>query len=317
MLVKKTELPVPALILALLIVSLTARIGAKLWDKVSLESQSGLHWKAADTTKLDSDDAKKLLLINFTDNGSQPCIDVKRTVFSNRDVISLLNEKFECIKVVTSIHEENNAQLMSKYDIQHLPAIVVALPDGSEISRHVGYLNARQLLHLLNESIEKTEFAHAQSLMIKGRFVEAERHLLPLSDIDWTLYGPKHTAMLYWHILRSRGKTDEVRRVLDKAEDYALRNAKGYVFDEWPRQHFQFMRGERTDAELTQQSSKHSKYDYSDALCAIALKQLQNGDKERAKYDFLSVMKAGCTRTFSYDLAQRYLQALTPDKAQP
>lgn len=240
---------------------------------------------------------------------------MQKTTFLNNDIISMLKENFNCVKVVDGPTEDKHSQsLKSRYDIKILPSLVVALPDGSEIGRHVGYLNARQLTRLLTEAVEKAEFARAQSLMIKGQFSEAEHHLPPLSDIDWTLLGPKHTAMLYWNILMSCGKKDEATRVIDKAENYALRNAAGYVFDQWPRQNFQYMRGERSDGEFTHLSSKHSKDDYSDALCMVALKQMQMREKERAKYEFLSVVKAGCTHTFSYNLAQSYLSELAQDK---
>lgn len=80
------------------------------------------------------------------------CTKLKKTTFKDKKVLAYLNKNFVSIQVNT---DENQA-LSEEWKVRGLPTMWFLEPDGKKINRMPGYIEAGQLLKIL-------EYIHTQS----------------------------------------------------------------------------------------------------------------------------------------------------------
>lgn len=89
----------------------------------------------------------KYLLIDFTGSDwCPPCIKLKKDIFDKNTFKIYAKEKLVLVEIdfprkkkLDKILSEQNNQLMQIFAIRGYPTIIILKPDGTEITRHVGY----------------------------------------------------------------------------------------------------------------------------------------------------------------------------------
>lgn len=90
------------------------------------------------------------------------CKKMEAGAFTNKDIISYLNDNFISIEVDTDTEEK----VASKYNARSLPTLYFLKEDGSTLSYRKGYVDAKELLFMLkyvntesyNKGISFTDF---------------------------------------------------------------------------------------------------------------------------------------------------------------
>jgi thioredoxin-related protein len=100
-------------------------------------------------------DAQRPLLIFFTSPWCYQCTEMKRKVFQNKDIISILNERFLLVEVDIS----QNTKLKENFRIYFTPTSVFLDTHGKPIMDVKGYIPTnrfRKLLQYVSEGHYKT-----------------------------------------------------------------------------------------------------------------------------------------------------------------
>lgn len=90
-------------------------------------------------------DAQRPLLVFFTTPWCYQCTEMKRKVFQNKDIISILNERFFLVEVDIS----KNTKLKEDFRIYYTPTTVFLDIHGKPIMEEKGYIPTKRFRKLL------------------------------------------------------------------------------------------------------------------------------------------------------------------------
>ncbi len=136
-------------------------VAACLWlgSPPCLNAAEKLIFLDYETALQTSKDSQRPLFIFFTSPWCYQCTEMERKVFRNKDIISLLNERFLLVEV--DISQEKN--LKEEFLINYTPTSLVLDIHGKPIINVKGYIPAnqfRKLLRYVSEGhYETTAFA--------------------------------------------------------------------------------------------------------------------------------------------------------------
>ena len=102
----------------------------------------------------------KPVLMKFTADWCGPCVQMKQSVFSDPDVGSLINDRFVPVVVDVTNPGSPSQAVANRHGVQALPTLVLLSPNGAELARKIGYVDASELLDWLNAS-GRTVWRHA------------------------------------------------------------------------------------------------------------------------------------------------------------
>ncbi len=102
-------------------------------------------YKAA---RKEATDTGRPLLLDCGTEACGFCRKLDATTFRDPAVIKRLGEKFIAVK----IDGHADRQLAEALNVTAYPTLIVATPDGKVVGRHSGYLDAQQLLELLDKT---------------------------------------------------------------------------------------------------------------------------------------------------------------------
>ena len=86
--------------------------------------------------------ASKLVMIDFKAEWCGPCKMLDRTTWKDEKVISSIKKKAVAVKIDVDEHGD----IASKYGIRSLPTIIFVDAEGKELSRFIGYRDAKGFL---------------------------------------------------------------------------------------------------------------------------------------------------------------------------
>ena len=94
----------------------------------------------------------KPIFANFTADWCQPCIKMKRDVYSRSDIADMIEKGYLPVKVDMTNPGTIEQRLAQRYDVMYLPTIMIIRPDGSTRARITGYQDPPQFLHWLDQN---------------------------------------------------------------------------------------------------------------------------------------------------------------------
>jgi len=110
-----------------------------------LNASDQLNWLNYETALQESKDVQRPLLLFFTSPWCYQCTEMKRKVFKDKDIISLLNERFLLVEV--DISEEK--QLKENFLINYTPTSLFLDISGKPIIDVKGYIPTNRFRKLL------------------------------------------------------------------------------------------------------------------------------------------------------------------------
>ncbi len=89
-------------------------------------------------------------LVRFTADWCPPCQVMKREVFAIPQIAAKLEAHYRPVSVDLSHPFPGSQDLLARYGVQYFPSFIILSPQGTEIARAVGGLNAQQFTALLD-----------------------------------------------------------------------------------------------------------------------------------------------------------------------
>ncbi len=118
---------------------------------------TGINWLTYDQAqKQNNNPARKFLLYFYTDWCGY-CRKLEQNTFSNKAVIDYINANF----VPVRINSEKMPKLAARYGVAGVPDLRFVTPEGQNIARWPGYIEADQFLPLL-------KYIHTDSYLKMG-----------------------------------------------------------------------------------------------------------------------------------------------------
>lgn len=92
----------------------------------------------------------KPMVLYFTGEWCAPCRIMKRQVWADEEVKTLVNAKF--IAVAIDVDSPNDAEVLDRYNVTGAPATIVTDPQGNALRWQVGGMRKAEFLELLQGS---------------------------------------------------------------------------------------------------------------------------------------------------------------------
>jgi thioredoxin-related protein len=104
----------------------------------------------------------KLIMVEFYADWCAPCKIMKKTIFSDKDVIDMLSKNF--ISRMVNIDDLDGFELKSMYEVSVLPTILIFNTNGKMVERLEKTVSTNQfleILHLHNTHRNKVKIKHS------------------------------------------------------------------------------------------------------------------------------------------------------------
>ncbi|MCO6454228.1 MAG: thioredoxin family protein [Pirellulaceae bacterium] len=130
--------------LTFLVVSL-----ASAWYSFYVPSNS-IDWADSYTSaQQQAVDAGKPIILYFTGTWCVPCRVMKRVVWADEEVKSMVNAQF--IPVAIDVDNTDNAAVLSRYNVGGAPVTIITDPQGNPLRWRAGGIGKSEFLELLRE----------------------------------------------------------------------------------------------------------------------------------------------------------------------
>lgn len=127
-------------VLCILVIVVTSTCGCFEEGEKDTKSSNGIQWKDYENAISSANTSGKPIMVDFYADWCGPCREMDKETYTNEKVIELSSD-FECAKVDV----DEQPDLGNNYDIEYLPTTVFLSPNGDELNRLVGYVDADTL----------------------------------------------------------------------------------------------------------------------------------------------------------------------------
>jgi thiol:disulfide interchange protein DsbD len=101
---------------------------------------SDIPWMSYENALLAANNSSKPILVDFYADWCGPCREMDKKTYTNEKIIELSLD-FECAKV----NVDDYPELGIDYGIEYIPTTVFLSPNGEELNRIVGFIDANEL----------------------------------------------------------------------------------------------------------------------------------------------------------------------------
>jgi thiol:disulfide interchange protein len=119
-------------------------------EKHAVNTDENWMWNDYDLALEKAQAENRAILIDFWAVWCKECKEMDKHAFQDPHVRSLLDEF-----ILLKVDVDDVPQLKSQFLVVGMPTVVVVSPDGTEITRAVGYQTADQMYKVLKEALER------------------------------------------------------------------------------------------------------------------------------------------------------------------
>ncbi len=123
-------------------------------SSASSANSGSIKWYDYEEGILTAHSSNKHVMIDFYADWCPPCKAMEENTYPDPAVVAEA-ESYVSIKVTNM----KNHEIETKYGVEYFPTVVFLDPNGEEITRHIGYLNAEDLSGLMKKVKMDTETA--------------------------------------------------------------------------------------------------------------------------------------------------------------
>ncbi len=285
-----TTLAIPLWFTILAGLAIAARVTVKLPSSEQKHAIAWLKPSEVQSRLADPGETRELIFYDCMADWCPPCKKMERTTFQSKAIIESINKDFIPVRVnfssETGPEEAATKSLKSKLSVYYLPTIAITLRNGDLVAKDWGAINLKDLM---KEAKKKAGLVRAERKLSQGLAGEA----LPLLD-QKKLSGEdpindEIEIVVYDHTLRSLGKDDDCKRLLEK--NYARVEEKRKALPPalnkpvFYTSLINYLQGKESFEQLVNEAANYNS-DKGTAHLAMALKAMRGNDKTAAGKEF-------------------------------
>lgn len=252
------------------------------------------------------------------------------SLFNNRELVDFIKAHFKTVKVEhrSKVEGQLSDEIIDKYSVTTYPHVVIALPNGKEVSGS-GWSSDRLFLAFLKDGAQNCNLTAAREAMMKGIYAVASEAYAREDSDKALLYGqdgPLAHAIYWSFALRHEKKDDQARSVLKNAlarcdsvkpalplqfrrQLWRWLGSKGRP---WPIPCVRYLLGEISVDDLIKQAEKDhwqtSEVTNVHYVCGVNARF--DGDLEAAKKHLRMACSKKSERSDDYNFARRELEEM-------
>jgi thioredoxin-like negative regulator of GroEL len=283
------------------------------------EHKSGINWQKPIEPKVTDDITTSPYLFEFSADWCKPCKQLEEKVFTNAEVIKLINDQFIPVRLQDRQKEDGKnspvvASLESRYRVFGFPTLIVALPNGELISQNVGVPSSFDVHTWLLNALKLANYNRGLLQLIAADPQRAHASFQKvLTKPDWTSSKAKYAAAFLFVCQELVSGPMNKSRPQDTPEGKLVVDASSTTLIPWPGPILKYLAGDMTTEQLL--ASTHEEQDeLTEARCFIALDLLAAKKTEEAIQNFQWIKDHGNHDYQTYKIAVVFLERLTEEK---
>jgi len=134
----------------------------RLIQSASSKLEDTIGWRTDfdEAARLSAAEGKPILL-KFTADWCGPCQQMKRSVFSDPQVASMIRGRFVPVVVDLTRANGSGGTIADRYEVQVLPTLIVLGPDRQAIAKKHGFTDKSQLIRWLDPLASQVPNSHS------------------------------------------------------------------------------------------------------------------------------------------------------------
>jgi thiol-disulfide isomerase/thioredoxin len=264
-------------------VALVARFAVMAMEANSPpEGRSRIEWQQPVSINDHASLEGKPILYYFTTKWCGACRKLEKQSLDNKQIIAFVRENFQPVQVVDrGVEDGTNSKLVQeledKYRVSAFPDLVVALPDGSYVSRQVGLSKLAATRTFLRAAVNLARYETAKQLLGNHEFRKADALLEQYTREHGHQSNVIYAEIRRYFAMRFLGRDAE-------ASAFAQKCAEELDQKKWPWAFFGYITG-TTDERGVQRIAGDSKTNRIDLRTYRGLLSFFKGESKLARND--------------------------------
>lgn len=179
-----------------------------LWLPLSATEINFNSIKLTEATRLAEIQGKKVY-VNFTAEWCLPCKIISESIYTDAEVIELINSNF--IAISADVDSENGMEWNDLYNANYLPTIILAKKSGHEITRISRVPQKQELVSILRKVIEENP-TKEKILTSTVRTTETKVTVSKsMFDIQLGAFANEKNAIKFFNEMKAKLPSDDFR----------------------------------------------------------------------------------------------------------